>query len=118
MRFFDFLCSSLLPFAVLCATTAGGCSNDVPVPPNPMKQTALQVASKALDMSASNVVDGYKIRSKPVGAGVKFEFFANELVGGANVEEMESIAGGFPDYFTITVDRRSLEVTDSYMAGE
>jgi hypothetical protein len=58
------------------------------------------------------VVDGASARTATV------EFFHLEIIEGKNIDELESMMGGFPLYFWIELDRKSGVVVSEYAAAE
>jgi hypothetical protein len=78
---------------------------------------AVKEAAKLLNTSPQNVRNEYKIRSRRLDEQedtVMYEFFHLQLVGDRDVDSLGGIFGGFPLYFSLTLDEKSGALVSKY----
>ena len=82
--------------------------------------SAVRYAAQLLQISPEEVLEKYAVRDnlddgRPV---IVYEFFSKELLGDRDDKDMESMHGGFDDYFSLELDSVSLDLIRTYMADE
>ena len=87
------------------------------IPYNKGQQIAIQHAIKKLGVAVEELHRDYQIRQDPSddSTAIEYEFFSYAFFGDSDVEEMTIPFGGFPDFFSITVDEKKGKVVDTYM---
>lgn len=108
-----------IAYPVFMLLVAVGCSNRVHTKVNAdsydQKTVAVEFASQRLNMSAKEVEARYVVRTEKRDFEVEYEFFSSDLVGNRDLELVESMYGGFPNYFRVTIDNSTKAVSESYM---
>ncbi len=114
-------CVGILFFAI------GACNRSDQAPVNTLannenapqilvEHIAVNFANEKLNISKDSLDNDYEIRvsKRPAKNLAVCEFFSHELLGDRTVEEMFIDFGGFPDYFSVTIDTRNGEIIDFY----
>ena len=104
--------SCVATYLFTCVFAVGCDQTTAAIDPIPI---AKSYAVKELGISASEI-ESYQIRvaTSRDAKVLLCEFYADSLVGDRDLDEMESMWGGFPDYFTVKIDAAKGVVIDSY----